>query len=67
MLPVGASASNPTAMSANGIAISTEWEIHSSLSPNALKSWVAGALKPDFTRTSDLGDGLWFAKYDIKV
>jgi hypothetical protein len=64
MLPAGASATDPTVPKRTGTTISTDWEIHCSLSPNALESWLSGALKPDFTRTSDSGDGLWFAKYD---
>jgi hypothetical protein len=63
MLPSGASATDPTVPKRIGTTISTEWEIHSGLSRNALESWLSGALN-DFTKTSDTGDGLWFAKYD---
>jgi hypothetical protein len=64
MLPAGASATDPTPSKRTGTTMSTDWEIHSSLSRNALESWLSGALKPDFASTSDTGDGLRFAKYD---
>ena len=64
MLPAEASATDPTPPKPTGTTISTDWEIHSGLSRNALESWLSGALKPDFTSTNETGDGLWLAKYD---
>ncbi len=63
MLPSGASATNPTAVSTQGTSISTEWEIRSDLKQDALESWLTETLKSDFTKTSTAEDSIYFAKY----
>lgn len=63
MLPPSASATDLKTTQAHGSMVA-EWDIQTDLKPDGLEAWLSERLKPDFTKTSAIGNRIWFAKYD---